>query len=97
MTPEQITEGLYTWLMDSSRIGNIPMGFRPCTWTQLKVADPATATMWRLGVDSFLDHIGAQSDDDAHLNFIGSTVLEETPLASDDDPGLEHRITHDGG
>lgn len=99
MTPEQITRNLYTWLTDASRITDLPMGFRPATWAQLQETDSKLAQAWRDGVQAFLDTIGAgaQQDGDPHLNFIGALVLEEAPLAAEDDPGDEHRITPDGG
>ena len=96
MTPEQITQNLYTWLTDASRITDLPMGFRPCTWAQLDTVDPQLADKWRLGVAAFLDMLGARDDGDEHLNFTG-LVVEAPPLASPDDPGDEHRITPDGG
>lgn len=90
MTPEDITRNLYTWLMHASRIDGLPMGAKPCSWDQLRDLDPALAARWQLGVDMFLDTIGAgvPQDDDAHLNFIGSIVLDLEP-APDDEPGSE--------
>ena len=69
MTAEQITKGLYGWLMQASRLNDLPMGTRPCTWIELSARDPALADQWRTGVGLFLDAIGAQPDDDDHLNF----------------------------
>lgn len=97
MTPEQITRGLYDWLTATSRIDNMPMGMRPCTWDELQHDDPDLAARWRIGIDMFLDAIGARPDAEPHLNFIGSIVVKDAPLAGDDDPGDEHRITPDDG
>ena len=86
MTPEQITEGLYSWLMRASRIDGLPMGSRPATWNELVAQDPDRAACYRAGVNLFLGAIGATADDDEHLNFAGE-VLAPPPLASDDDGG----------
>ena len=98
MTPEQITRNLYTWLTDASRITDLPMGFRPATWAQLDTVDPQLAARWRMGVAAFLDMLGAREGDDGdeHLNFSGA-LTAAPPLAAEDDPGDEHRITPDGG
>jgi len=84
MTPERITQGLYEWLMHASRLENMPMGFRPCSWDELQKADPGLADQWRLGVELFLTTIGATDagDGDEHLNFVGSVVLEEVPVTN---------------
>jgi hypothetical protein len=85
MTPEQITRNLYVWLTHASRIDGLPMGSRPCTWDQLGALDPALAAKWRLGVDLFLAAIGAHPDEDDHLNFVGSVILDlEAAPATDE-------------
>jgi hypothetical protein len=88
VTPEQITEGIYGWLMAASRLNGLPMGTRPCTWTELAARDPTLAGQWRTGVGLLLDAIGAVPDDDDHLNF---TCLPLAPVevAADNEVGEE--------
>jgi hypothetical protein len=98
MTPEQLTRNLYRYLIASSRIDEMPMGFRVCTWDELAAREPGQADNWRLGVRAFLDAIGAVSDDDDHLNFTGSPLATAPmPELVHDDDGDDHRITEDGG
>ena len=88
MTPEQITEGLYEWLMRASRLDGLKPTERPARWGELSARDPELAAKWRQGVNLFLTAIEAKPDDEVHLNFSGS-LLPEPELAPDGDPGDE--------
>jgi len=88
MTPEQITQGLYDWLLKASRIDDLPFGARPCSWDELVALDPVIAGRWREGTRLLLETIGARPDEDEHLNFVGTRTATPPP-ALDGEPGEE--------
>jgi hypothetical protein len=97
VTPEQITEAIYTWLMRASRIEDLPVNARVMTWAELNGLEPGMAAGWREGVARLLESIGAHPDEDEHLNFRQPT-LPQPPLPfgdADDEEAGERRITPD--